>query len=196
MRAKVRLKPDATTKRREVRLKPDTTYADDRVSVSVSPCLCGPWLVRLKPDTTYVLPRNVRCLWNGRFDLCAELGRDFRIKAEPCFPRRTHLVQQHAEPVDGRVSASLRGCEQRCVHGHIHDVAHQCRGRELVEREVERRLTDHPLAGRVDQHCCAVQRQMPLVPGERRHGWPEFAGQAFGTWKRPIDHSNIPRATI
>src|SRR5262245_45523599 len=90
----------------KVRLKPDTTTET------------GP-VVRLKPDTTYagdgVLPRHVRCLGNGCFDLCAQFGRNFRIKAEPRLPRGTHLVQQHAESVDGRVAASLRRCEQRCV---------------------------------------------------------------------------------
>src|SRR5687767_9152947 len=103
------------------------------------------------------LSRDVDGPGNRRLNLRAEFGCDFRVETEPCLPRRAHLVQQHPQSIHRGIAATACRCQQWSLYWHIDDVADE-RGRwKLVENDIERRLADHALARRVDQHCGAVQ---------------------------------------
>src|SRR5687768_4171717 len=108
------------------------------------------------------LASRVGCLWNRGFHLRAEFGCDVRIQAKPCLPRRAHLMQQHPQSVHRGIAATACRRQQWCLYWHIDDVADERCGWKLVEGKVERRLSDHALARRVDEHRGVVESHVPV----------------------------------
>src|SRR5258707_5933505 len=129
---------------------------------------------------------------DGRFDHGPQFCRDFGHDAEPGMKRRSGLVEQHAQPVDGSVAAQPCRSQERCFPRNVDDIGHQRRGRQLVECEVERRLTGHALARGVDQHRDAIERGMAIVPRQRLDGCSEFLRERLRTHGRTIDEADLP----
>src|SRR5882672_6237125 len=154
-----------------------------------------PWKADLKVRL-YVRLVYGRLPLERRFNGRAELGGHFGIDPEPERPRDAGLVQEHPEAVDRAVAARSRGGQQRRLERNVDDVAYEGAGGERSKVEVERRLPDHPLARRVDEHRRAVECAMPVVPGNHFHGRTKLARKRVGALTSAIGDANLAGTAI
>ena len=95
-------------------------------------------------------------------------------------------MQQHAEPVDRDVAAGRRRFEQRGAQRRIDDIGHDGARRQIVERDLQRRLAGQAERGRIDQQRRIAQRGGAGIPGDGFDTGAQLIGQPPGGRKRPV----------
>src|SRR5262245_9363657 len=105
-------------------------------------------------------------------------------------------MQQHAQSVHCRVSALTSFREERRLERRVNDVRGYGVFRQLVESNIERALSNHSLAGRVDDHRSAFERIIALLPWQRRQWWPELFCDFFGAIERAVHEPDLTRTFL
>src|SRR5204863_5909280 len=128
------------------KLVPDTAPApESSITIGMFTVCCADALPATSaksnaPNRKFIPSSSEESFQDIRLDHGAQLGRHFRIAAEPLAKTEARLLQQHPQAVDGAMPALARCGQKLRFERHVHDVIYDGGLLERAEVDLERRL--------------------------------------------------------